>query len=75
MCAKALRPDPTDPTVPSVAAVCVYGDMAPVARAVVGDNLHVAAVATAFQVAARALKSNCKTSVTRLPAGPTKSTW
>lgn len=48
MCAKALRPDPTDPTVPSVAAVCVYGDMAPVARAVVGDNLHVAAVATAF---------------------------
>lgn len=48
MCAKALRPDPTDPTVPSVAAVCVYGDMAPVARAVVGDHLHVAAVATAF---------------------------
>lgn len=48
MCAKALRPDPTDPTAPSVAAVCVYGDMAPVARAVVGDSLHVAAVATAF---------------------------
>ena len=48
MCAKALRPDPTDPTAPSVAAVCVYGDMAPVARAAVGDNLHVAAVATAF---------------------------
>lgn len=48
MCAKALRPDPTDPTVPSVAAVCVYGDMAPVARAAVGDTLHVAAVATAF---------------------------
>ena len=47
MCAKALRPDPTDPTAPSVAAVCVYGDMAPVARAAVGDNLHVAAVATA----------------------------
>ena len=48
MCAKALRPDPTDPTAPSVAAVCVYGDMAPVARDAVGDNLHVAAVATAF---------------------------
>ena len=48
MCAKALRPDPTDPTVPSVAAVCVYGDMAAIARASVGPSLHVAAVATAF---------------------------
>ncbi len=48
MCAKALRPDPTDPGTPSVAAVCVYGDMAGTARAVVGDAVHVAAVATAF---------------------------
>jgi deoxyribose-phosphate aldolase len=48
LCAKALHPDPTDPTTPHVAAVCVYGDMAPVAREAVGDALHVAAVATAF---------------------------
>jgi deoxyribose-phosphate aldolase len=48
LCAKALRPDPTDPTTPHVAAVCVYGDMAGVARESVGDSLHVAAVATAF---------------------------
>lgn len=48
LCAKALRPDPTDPTTPHVAAVCVYGDMAGVARESVGDALHVAAVATAF---------------------------
>ena len=48
MCAKALRPDPTDTATPSVAAVCVYGDMAAIARSVVGDRLHVAAVATAF---------------------------
>jgi deoxyribose-phosphate aldolase len=48
LCAKALRPDPTDPTTPHVAAVCVYGDMARVARESVGDALHVAAVATAF---------------------------
>jgi deoxyribose-phosphate aldolase len=48
MCAKALRPDPTDATVPSVAAVCVYGDLVSTARSVVGDRLHVAAVATAF---------------------------
>jgi deoxyribose-phosphate aldolase len=48
LCAKALRPDPTDPTTPHVAAVCVYGDMAAIARDAVGDSLHVAAVATAF---------------------------
>ena len=48
LCAKALRPDPTDPTTPSVAAVCVYGDLVGVAREAVGDACHVAAVATAF---------------------------
>ena len=48
LCSKALRPDPTDPTTPSVAAVCVYGDLVDVARSVVGDRIHVAAVATAF---------------------------
>ncbi len=48
LCAKALRPDPLDPTTPHVAAVCVYGDMAAIARDAVGDVLHVAAVATAF---------------------------
>ena len=48
MCSKALRPDPTDASVPSVAAVCVYGDLAGIARSVVGDRVHVAAVATAF---------------------------
>lgn len=48
LCAKALRPDPTDPTTPAVAAVCVYGDLVGVARESVGDRVHVAAVATAF---------------------------
>jgi deoxyribose-phosphate aldolase len=48
MCAKALRPDPTDPSAPPVAAVCVYGDLVGTARSVVGDSVHVAAVATAF---------------------------
>ncbi len=48
LCAKGLRPDPTDPSVPHVAAICVYGDMAAIARDAVGDRLHVAAVATAF---------------------------
>ena len=40
MCAKALRPDPGDPSVPSVAAVCVYGDLAGVARAAVGEQMR-----------------------------------
>ena len=48
MCAKALRPDPTDSSAPAVAAVCVYGDLVATARSVVGDSVHVAAVATAF---------------------------
>ena len=48
LCAKAVRPDPADPQVPSVAAVCVYGDMTGIARDAVADRIHVAAVATAF---------------------------
>src|SRR5215475_11582003 len=33
VCAKARRPDPTDPTCPPVAAVCVYPSMVPTAVA------------------------------------------
>src|SRR5205814_7756946 len=32
LCQKAVRPDPVDETVPSVAAVCVYPNLVPVAR-------------------------------------------
>jgi deoxyribose-phosphate aldolase len=49
LAAKARRPDPSDPGCPQVAAVCVYGDLAGVAREALGDSgIHVAAVATAF---------------------------
>ena len=49
LCAKARRPDATDLDTPSVAAVCVYGDLVPVAReALAGTEIRVAAVATAF---------------------------
>ncbi len=49
MCAKAVHPDPADPTVPSVAAVCVYPDLVAEARDVVGSSgVKVASVATAF---------------------------
>ncbi len=47
--AKAMRPDPADPTCPATAAVCVYPDMVATAKQVLGDSgVHVAAVATAF---------------------------
>ena len=49
LCAKALVPDPHDPSTPRPAAVCVYGDMVETARQALGDSgIHVAAVATAF---------------------------
>ena len=52
LAAKAVRPDPTDPSVPSVGAICVYNDMVKVARTALdencGKNIPVAAVATAF---------------------------
>ncbi|MBA2476939.1 MAG: deoxyribose-phosphate aldolase [Actinobacteria bacterium] len=47
--AKAVRPDPQDPTVPSVAAVCVYPNLVPYAlERVGGTGVKVASVATAF---------------------------
>src|SRR5215472_2940440 len=49
LCAKARRPDPADPDVPPVAAVCVYPDLVREARAgVAGTSIAVASVATAF---------------------------
>ncbi len=49
LCSKALRPDPSDPSVPSVAAVCVYPNLVAEARRRIGDRpVHVASVATAF---------------------------
>jgi deoxyribose-phosphate aldolase len=59
LAAKARCPEPGDPTCPHVAAVCVYGDLAGVAREALGDSrIHVAAVATAFPSgrASRAVK-------------------
>jgi deoxyribose-phosphate aldolase len=49
MCAKAVRPDPTDHKVPHVAAVCVYPSLVPVAvDSVKGTGVKVAAVAGGF---------------------------
>jgi deoxyribose-phosphate aldolase len=49
LCAKAMRPDPTDPTTPPVAAVCLYPDLVSLAAELLrGSGVHVASVATAF---------------------------
>jgi deoxyribose-phosphate aldolase len=47
--AKGMRPDPSDQSIPSVAAICVYPNMVPVARqALGGSGVKVASVATYF---------------------------
>jgi deoxyribose-phosphate aldolase len=49
LCQKAMRPDPSDPTLPHVGAVCVYPTMVPFVRqALKGSGVHIASVATGF---------------------------
>jgi deoxyribose-phosphate aldolase len=49
MCVKAMHPMPGDPTIPSVAAVCIYPALIAEARdALKGSTVKVASVATAF---------------------------
>src|SRR5436190_546536 len=49
LCSKAVRPDPTDGHIPSVAAVCVYPNLVPTAlERLRGTGVKVASVATAF---------------------------
>jgi deoxyribose-phosphate aldolase len=49
LCSKAMRPDPADLTVPSVAAVCIYPSLVPHAlERVEGSGVKVASVSTAF---------------------------
>jgi deoxyribose-phosphate aldolase len=49
LCSKAIRPDPSDPAIPSTAAVCVYPNLVPTARErLQGTSVKVAAVAAGF---------------------------
>src|SRR5919112_2039281 len=49
LCSKAMRPDPSDLTVPPVAAVCIYPNLVPHAlERLRGSGVKVASVATAF---------------------------
>jgi deoxyribose-phosphate aldolase len=49
LCAKAMHPMPGDPSIPPVAAVCVYPSLvAECVEALRGSGVHVASVATGF---------------------------
>jgi deoxyribose-phosphate aldolase len=49
LASKAMRPDPSDLTIPPVAAVCIYPNLIEAARERLGDSgVKVASVATAF---------------------------
>ncbi len=49
LCSKAIRPDPSDRSIPSCAAVCVYPNLVPFAKErVANTRIKVASVATAF---------------------------
>jgi deoxyribose-phosphate aldolase len=49
LCAKGIRPKPGDPTIPSVAAICIYpARIADAVEHLRGSQVRVASVATAF---------------------------
>src|SRR5881275_258026 len=49
LCSKAIRPDPSDANIPSVAAVCVYENLVPTCvERLRGTGMHIASVATGF---------------------------
>ena len=78
LCAKAMRPDPADPTCPAVAAICVYPDLVADRRATAlgGSGVKVAAVATAFPSGRAACDVKLRRHrATRSPPAPTRSTW
>jgi deoxyribose-phosphate aldolase len=73
LCAKAQRPDPSDPSCPHVAAVCVYPDLVATARDALGDSrIAVASVATAFPSGRAALDIKLRDTADALAAGATE---
>jgi len=73
LCAKAVRPDPTDLSVPSVGAVCVYNDMVAIARThldlIGGKHVPVAAVSTAFPSGRASMKVKVQDTKDAIAAG------
>ena len=73
LCAKAVHPDPSDPSVPSVAAVCIYPDLVETAvRELRGAPVQVASVATAFPSGRAALSTKLQDVRDAVAAGATE---
>ena len=73
LCAKARRPDPSDPTAPPVAAVCVYPDLVETAvEALRGSGVQIASVATAFPSGRAALSTKLQDVRDAVAAGATE---
>jgi deoxyribose-phosphate aldolase len=73
LCAKAAHPDPSDPGVPSVAAVCVYPDLVETAvQALRGTSVQIASVATAFPSGRASLETKLYDVREALAAGATE---
>ncbi|WP_367135166.1 deoxyribose-phosphate aldolase [Saccharothrix sp. HUAS TT1] len=73
LAAKARRPDPDNPDVPQVAAVCVYPDMVETAVAeLAGTGIGVASVATAFPSGRSSLKVKLEDTAFAVAAGATE---
>jgi deoxyribose-phosphate aldolase len=73
LCAKAMRPDPTDSAVPAVAAVCVYPDLVRTAvDALGGSRVQVASVATSFPSGRAALSTKLHDVRDAVAAGATE---
>ncbi len=73
LCAKARRPDPSDPTAPPVAAVCVYPDLVETAvEALRGSSVQIASVATAFPSGRAALSTKLQDVRDAVAAGATE---
>jgi len=73
LCRKAVLPDPADPALGPVAAVCVYPDLVATAvTALAGSPVHVASVATAFPAGRASLRVRCADTADALAAGATE---
>jgi deoxyribose-phosphate aldolase len=73
LCTKAAHPDPGDPSVPSVAAVCVYPDLVATAvDALGGAPVAVASVATAFPSGRASLSTKLVDVADAVAAGATE---
>ncbi|MGN6607546.1 MAG: deoxyribose-phosphate aldolase [Jatrophihabitans sp.] len=73
LCAKAMRPDPTDASCPPVAAVCVYPDLVETAvHALRGSRVQIASVATAFPSGRAALATKLHDVRDAVAAGATE---